>query len=403
MIKARSYRDRRAALAAQHGEGLILVRGAGPNFAYLTGLQEPRAALLLAPQGTRIGVGPGHPGPDYVRGRIVRELLFLPAPDSLAARWGEDSAATFGRVTADQAQVDAVLESDELGALLSRALASAPTLHYVRGSAPTLAGDDDDDVRFLSRIRSRFFALTLCDATPAVHEMRRAKDAAEVQAIERAIARTGEAIERALGLVRPGLHEFEVEAEISRVYRGHGATHAFDPIVACGVNAVFPHYRANSARLDAGKLLLIDTGAALDGYRADVTRTLPVDGRFDPRQRRVYDAVLEARQAAIGLCRPGALIADIHARAYEVLAAAGFGEHFIHGTSHFLGLETHDAGDVHRPLVEGCVLTVEPGVYLADEEIGVRIEDDVLVTDGDPRVLSEAIPVEAEEIERRMA
>jgi Xaa-Pro aminopeptidase len=173
--------------------------------------------------------------------------------------------------------------------------------------------------------------------------------------------------------------------------------------VACGINAVFPHYHANSARIEPGKLLLIDTGAALDGYRSDVTRTLPVDGRFSDRQRKVYETVLGAQRQAIEMCRPGALIADIHSKAYDVIAAAGFGEHFIHGTSHHLGLETHDAGDIHRPLVEGAVITVEPGIYLPDEEIGVRIEDDVLVTAAAPRILSEAIPTTAEEIEGRMA
>jgi len=408
MIGERSPRDRREALMAQYGEGLILVRGAtrsgvNPNFVYLTGLAEPRGALLLAPGGTRIGIGRGSPGPDYVRGRIVRQILFLPVADPLAARWGEDATATVGCVGADEARVDAVLGESELEPLLGRALEGASVLHYVRGSQPTLAGEDDDDVRFLSKVRDRFFGLTVCDATPAVHELRRAKDEAEIRRVERAIALTREAIDGVLGLVRAGMYEHEIEGEITRHYRTHGATHAFDPIVACGINAVFPHYHANSARIEPGKLLLIDTGAALDGYRSDVTRTLPVDGRFDDRQRTVYDTVLRAQREAIEMCRPGTLIADIHAKAYEVIAAAGFGEHFIHGTSHHLGLETHDAGDIHRPLVEGAVITVEPGIYLPDEEIGVRIEDDVLVTADAPRILSESIPTTAEEIERRMA
>ena len=130
---------------------------------------------------------------------------------------------------------------------------------------------------------------------------------------------------------------------------------------------------------------------------------ISVDGRFDERQRQVYETVLRAQRAAIEMCRPGALIAELHAKAHEVIAAAGFGEFFIHGTSHHLGLETHDAGDIHRPLAEGAVITVEPGIYLPDEQIGVRIEDDVLITAAAPRILTEAIPVEAEDVERRMA
>jgi Xaa-Pro aminopeptidase len=150
-------------------------------------------------------------------------------------------------------------------------------------------------------------------------------------------------------------------------------------------------------------LLLIDTGAALCGYRSDVTRTLPVDGRFTDRQRKIYDTVLRAQRAAIEICRVGVLLADIHAKAFDVIASAGFGEYFIHGTSHHLGLETHDAGDIHRPIAEGSVITVEPGIYIPDEEIGVRLEEDVLVTDRAPRILTEDIRVTAEDIERRMA
>jgi Xaa-Pro aminopeptidase len=408
MVEERSYRDRREAVMAQHAEGLVLVRGAAsdgvnPNFRYLTGLSEPRGLLLLAPEGARIGVGPSHPGPDYVRGRIVHQILFLPAPSPLAARWGEDSAATVDRVGPDSARVDAVLGVDELDAVLDRALQEASVLHYVRGSQPTLAGDDDSDVRFLSRVRDRFFGVTVRDATPTVDELRRSKDEAEIRAIERAAAVTAEALDRVLGLVRAGMHEHEVEGEITRVYRAHGATHAFEPIVACGVNAVFPHYKANAARIEPGQLLLIDTGAVLDGYASDVTRTLPVDGRFDDRQREIYDTVLRAQREAIDMCRPGALIADIHAKAFEVISAAGFGEQFIHGTSHHLGLETHDVGNVHRPLTEGSVITVEPGIYLPDEAIGVRIEDDVLVTADGPRILTEGIPATADDVERRMA
>ncbi len=393
---------------SQHGDGLILVRGAaadGPsaNFYYLTGLAESRAALLLAPQGARIGIGARHPGPDYVRGRMVRQILFLPASDPLAARWGEDGTATAEHWTPERAGVDVILEATELAPLLGRLLQEAPTLYYVRGVPPSLVGHEDEDAAFVSRVRQRFFGVALHDATPTVHELRRTKDEAEVRAIERSIELTAEAVGRTLGLLRAGMHEYEVEGEISRVYRGHGAGHAFDPIVACGVNAVFPHYKDNAAEIEAGRLLLIDTGAVLNGYCSDVTRTVPVDGRFDKRQREIYETVLSAERAAIELCRTGALLADIHAAAFHVIESAGFGRYFIHGTSHHLGLETHDAADIHRPLTAGSVITVEPGIYLPDEKIGVRIEDDVLVTTDRPRVLSEAIPVSVEDIERVMA
>ncbi len=393
---------------SQHGDGLILVRGAAPdgpsaNFFYLTGLAESRGALLLASQGVRIGIGARHPGADYVRGQMVRQILFLPASDPLAARWGEDGTATAEDWTAERAGVDAILETDELAPLLGRLLQEAPTLHYVRGVPPSLVGDEDPDAAFVARLRHRFFGVTVRDASPTVHELRRTKDDAEVRAIERSIEVTRKALDQVFGQLRAGMHEYEVEGEISRVYRGHGGGHAFDPIVACGVNAVFPHYKANAAQIEAGQLLLIDTGTLLNGYRSDVTRTLPVDGKFDERQREVYETVLRAQREAIELCRPGALLAEIHATAFHVIESAGFGRYFIHGTSHHLGLETHDAADMHRPLTAGSVITVEPGIYIPDEQIGVRIEDDVLVTADRPRVLSESIPVSVADIERRMA
>lgn len=393
---------------AEHDDGLILVRGASPdgpsaNFFYLTGLAEPRGALLLAPRGARIGIGARHPGPDYVRGRVVKQILFLPASDPIAARWGEDAAATADSFTAEQAGVDAILESRELEPLLGRLLQEADVLHYVRGVSPSLEGDEDVDSAFVAKVRNRFFGVTVRDAAPTVHEMRRTKDESEIRAIESSIELTREALDRVFGLLQAGMHEYEIEGEITRHYRGQGAGHAFDPIVACGVNAVFPHYKANDSRIEPGQLLLIDTGALLQGYRSDVTRTIPVGGRFSDRQREVYETVLAAQREAIEQCRLGALLAEIHATAFRAIEAAGFGDYFIHGTSHHLGLETHDVGEIHRPLTEGSVITVEPGIYLPDEKIGVRIEDDVLVTADGPRVLSEAIPVTADDIERRMA
>jgi Xaa-Pro aminopeptidase len=408
MIDIHDYRGRRERLMAQVGPGLVLARGAAPggapspNLRWLTGLVEPKAVLALAQSGIRIDTGARHPGPDYVRGRLVRQLLFLPASDPLARRWGEDARAT---ADADAALlgVDAVLPLDELDLVLGRALSSTERLHYVRTSPPAFGGPPDPDAQFVAALRERFFGLALSDATERVHEARRIKDAVEVAAIERAAAVTRLAFERARQAIRPGVMECELEAEIARVYRAARAVHAFEPIVAAGANALSLHYRDNSARLEPGDLVLIDSGASLDGYKADVTRTYPVDGSFTARQREVYDAVWRAEREAIALCRPGALLAEVHERAWRVLEDAGFAAAFVHGTSHHLGLETHDVGDVHRPLAPGAVVTVEPGVYLPDERLGIRIEDDVLVTEGDPRVLTEAIAADPETIARHRA
>ncbi len=404
-----TYVARRRELIGRLGSGLIVVRGQGtagavnPSFLYLTGVAEPAAVLVLARDGIRIGTGRQNPGPDYVRGRIVEQVLFLPSGDPLLARWGEDSAVTIGAARAEDLGVDAVIPTGEMQAHLTQWLGCARVVHLVRGTPPVLSADPDPDAAFAERIHHRFLGVELRDGTAAVHEMRRIKDDGEVAAIRRAIDVTAEALRALAGRLRPGAREHELEAEIARVYRARGATHAFSPIVGTGPNALKLHYEKNASTLETGQLVLVDTGAALDGYRSDITRTLPVGGTFSPRQREVYDAVLRAEEAAIAASRPGATLGEIHARAWESIDQSGFGSAFVHGIGHHLGLETHDAGDVHRPLLPGAVITIEPGIYLEPEGIGVRIEDDVLVRDDGPVVLSEAIPRDAAAVERWIA
>ncbi len=405
---AGSFRRRRDCLLEHLPDGMILVRGAGPrrtnpNFLYLTGIDEPAGALLVSGAKLRVGVGRSNPGPDYVHGRRVRQVLFLPERDALAATWGEQGAATTESIRATDVGVDVVLPSSALASTLSSNLQRAGRLHYVRATLPSLLGDEDDDSSWIAQVRRRFIGLPVGDATPVVHEMRRSKEPIEVEAIERAVGLTAAALDALVRLLRPGIREHEAEAEIARVYRAAGATHAFEPIVACGPNALKLHYRDNAGPIEPGRLLLVDSGACLDGYRSDITRTFPVDGSFSERQREVYETVLRAQQAAIAACRPGVLLGDLHAKAFEVIGDAGYGAHFIHGTGHHLGLETHDAGDIHLPLQAGAVITIEPGIYLTDEAIGVRIEDDVLITDDGHRVLSAAIPRGVDEIETWMA
>ncbi len=402
------HSDRRRRLLEHHSGGVVLVRGAGPegtnpNFVYLTGIDEPQAALLLADAELRIGTGRANPGVDYVRGRSVRQVLFLPRTDPVLAQWGEQGRHTAGSVDPGRVGVDAVLALDQLESALQAALKATGRVHYVRGHAPKLTGADDPDTALVAKIRRRFFDVECVDATPTVHAMRRLKDDGEIRAVERSIAITAEALARVAAEARPGRFEYEIEAEITRVYRSHGGGHAFEPIVAGGQNALKLHYRDNADRIEPDQLLLVDTGAAVDHYRSDITRTLPVSGRFTTRQREVYETVLAAQAEAIAICRPGGLLADVHASAFQVIDGAGFGASFMHGTGHHLGMETHDVGDIHAPLEPGAIVTVEPGIYLGDEGIGVRIEDDVLVTPDGPRVLSAAIPKSVEDVERLMS
>jgi Xaa-Pro aminopeptidase len=397
--------DRRERLMAAVGEGVVVVRGAGPggglneSFRYLTGVAEPQGVLLLAPHGARIGTGRRYPGRDYVRGRMARQVLFLPSRDPLLAKWGEDAAAVADGARPESYAVDAVLPLRDLPEVLGRALQEAEVLHVVRAAVPALAGPADEDALWVDDVRRRFFGLAIDDATREVHAMRRLKSADEVVQMEQAALVTREAVEHVMRAARPGMREHELEGEVLRVYRSHGATVAFETIVAAGANANLLHYRAGPGRIGAGDLVLLDTGASVAGYRADVTRTFPAGGRFSPRQREVYEVVLRAEQAVIDACRPGVGLDELHAVAWDVIQEAGYAPYFPHGTSHYLGLDTHDVGDPMEPLEPGAVITVEPGVYLPDEGFGVRIEDDVLITAHGRRVLTEAIPRTVEAVE----
>ena len=216
----------------------------------------------------------------------------------------------------------------------------------------------------------------------------------------------------ALAKIRPGMMEYELEAEIEYGFRRRGAERVgFPSIVGAGVNSTFLHYDRSRGRLEPGDLVVMDVGAEYGYYSADITRTAPVSGRFTPRQRALYDLVLATQQAAIDSARPGVTVGDLNriARAYmQAHSGSLCGEvtcdrYWPHGLSHWLGMDVHDVGDYGTPLVPGMVLTIEPGIYIPAERIGIRIEDDILVTDGAAEVLSAGAPRTADEIEAAMA
>ena len=234
-----------------------------------------------------------------------------------------------------------------------------------------------------------------------IRDMRAIKTDDELAAMQKAIDITGEAFRKAALAIKPGMSEREVQDIIENGFRGQGARElAFPSIVATGKNTTILHYTRNEAILKEGDLFLLDIGAEYDHYAADVSRTIPVSGKFSPEQRKIYELVLKAQKAAMAKVKPGAFVReDIHAEAKRVIEKAGYGEYFIHGTSHFIGLDVHDVGDYGQPLKAGMVISVEPGLYLPEKGIGVRIEDDVLVTKTGYKLLTGHIPREIGEIE----
>lgn len=259
------------------------------------------------------------------------------------------------------------------------------------------------------------------DGIKLIAELRMIKSPIEIELIKKAIAITAEGFAAAKRAIKEGIYEYEVEAEITHAYTKNGAAHAYEPIVAFGLHATYLHYVKNNNSFTAGGLLLIDSGAEYANYAADITRVFPV-GEFTPRQKAVYDAVLRVKDYAESLLKPGVLIKEYESQVGEKMAheLEGLGlkpklsssgsirmdspiksgndklwyrQFYPHGTSHFLGLDVHDAGDYSKPLEPGMVITCEPGIYIRDERIGIRLEDDILITKDGNQNLSADIPI----------
>lgn len=372
-------RDRRRRLIESLPEKAVVVVAAAPrghddnalyrpapDMLYLSGQRQAGLALLLTRES---------------------DLLLAPARSRLWESWNGPRVAP-GSPLAAASGFDHVREHAELGRRVAAAAAAGGTI-YLSGIEPAELG-----LPATARVQP---------LAPAIDALRQVKDPAEVALLEQACRVTAAALNEAIRSIEPGLHEYEVRAAIEYVFLRYGAERAgFASIVGSGPNSCVLHYTANRRRIEAGDLVVMDVGAELWGYTADITRTVPASGRFTARQRRVYEVVLAAQQAGIAAIRPGATLADVDRAARAVVEREGFGRAFLHFTSHWLGLDVHDVGRGDRPFEPGMVLTVEPGIYLADEALGVRIEDDVLVTADGHRVLSAGVPRTPDELEALM-
>ncbi|HEX6240455.1 MAG TPA: aminopeptidase P N-terminal domain-containing protein [Polyangiales bacterium] len=386
----------------------------GSDLYYLSGFEEPESVLVLSNTHA-----------------TQRAVLFLRERDPERETW---DGPRLGVERAVQALgIDAAFPIRELEARLPDYLENTRRVHYRIGLDRAF---DERFLRALDVVRVRARRGVECpseiiDPGASVHEMRLRKSPAEIAVMRRAAAITREAHLAAMHAALPGRHEYEVEAELLRVFRKHGSERpAYGSIVGSGPNATILHYRKNDRRLETGDLLLIDAGAEYGMYASDVTRTFPVSGTFTPGQREIYELVLASQLAAIDAVKPGATLEGIHdvtvgvlvdgllslgllaGSRQEVLEKGEYRRFYMHRTSHWLGMDVHDVGRYHqqgapRPLEPGFVLTIEPGLYIAPNAdvdprfrgIGVRIEDDILVTPAGGDNLTHEIPKQASELE----
>lgn len=425
----KEFARRREALLMAMGDGVAVIPAApeairnhdvehpyrqSSDLYYLTGFEEPQSVLLLTKE--------------HDEHRVV---MFVRPHNKEREIWDGPRAGVEGAVADFGA--DVAFPIDELEKRLPDYLSNVKRLHYRLGQDPAF---DTKVVASLNAVRGKerrgIRAPTdIVDPTVDLHEMRLRKSAAEVKTMKQAAGITALAHQRAMSFAAPGKHEYEVEAELSHTFRANGAGRAaYQSIVGSGPNATILHYILNNRQMQAGDLLLIDAGCEFGYYASDVTRTFPVSGKYSGEQRALYEVVLASQKRAIDAVRPGATLTDVHGTAVralveglvelgllegaidDLIADKKYEPYYMHRTSHWLGMDVHDVGAYHlngeaRSLEEGFVLTVEPGLYIAtdanvDEKwrgIGVRIEDDVLVTKSGHEVLTAAIPKEVADVE----
>jgi Xaa-Pro aminopeptidase len=280
------------------------------------------------------------------------------------------------------------------------------------------------DFRFINDIKSRFPLHNYKRLGKIISELRCRKEPEEIELMKKACALTNKAFHRVLKFVKPGVNEYEIEAEIIHEFLRNGANgHAYPPIVASGKNACILHYPDNDKKCKDGDLVLMDFGADYANYSADTTRTIPVNGKFSPRQREIYEAVLRVLRKAISLMIAGKTINSFNKEVNKIMENELIGlslftkedvekqdadnpmyfKYFMHGTSHFIGLDVHDTGTKDTVFEPGMVLSCEPGIYIEEENIGIRLENDILITEGKPVDLLKDEPLEPDEIEQLMA
>jgi Xaa-Pro aminopeptidase len=426
------YAQRRASLAAQIDGPILLVGYGGreeeseayvfsqeENFYYLTGHNEEGAALLLLPGGKSWVPKPGTGGKmnsSVVDGGLAPEILFLPPKNPGKEVWNGVRMSPGDPDINPKTGFAAVLPYPELRAIVEALCKEFPTFYTILPYQRELGGYPHEK-EVVDWIKLAVPQAALKDIRGNLTDLRLIKSPTELVLLRQAIDLSLDAQLEAMKMMRPGLWEYQIAAKMVEIHAmGGSEAEAYAPIVGAGPNSTALHYGKLSRKIQDGDIVVLDVAAQYSGYAADITRTIPANGKFTPRQREIYEIVLGAQNAALAALKPGALLGcrekknSLFGIAYNYINSHGkdqrgksLGPYFIHGLGHYIGLNVHDPGDPCKPLQPGMVVTVEPGIYLPEENLGVRIEDDVLVTETGYELLSRKLTRDPDEIEKIMA
>ncbi|MCB9255918.1 MAG: aminopeptidase P family protein [Chitinophagales bacterium] len=376
-----------------------------PDFFYLSGIDQEECILILYPDAPLDS---------------QKAMLFLKETNERIAVWEGD------KVNKEQGQalsgISSVFWNDEFTNTLSH-LANGVECFYLNMNENDRASSEviGKEISFAREMRNKYPLHHFERSAPILSALRSIKSAEEIATIQSACDITEKAFRQVLKTIRPGMMEYEVEAEIISTFIRNGATgHAYEPIVASGANACVLHYVNNSALCKDGDLILLDFGAEYGNYASDLTRTIPVNGKFSARQKEVYQACLNVHHEAKKIIRPGITLSEFNQEVKLIMTSALVdiklidknlnkedklrlcNKYFPHGTSHFMGLDVHDVGARYGKIQENMCFTIEPGIYIREEGIGVRIENDIIVRENGNLDLMSKIPIEIEEIEELM-
>ena len=378
------------------------------NIFYLSGVDQEESILVLNPNANN----PAH-----------KEILFLKETNDHIAIWEG------AKLNKDQAKSSTGIQSiywlDEFETIFSKLMTNVNIVYFNNNNHYRKAVEmQTREDRFLIWLKSNYPEHKIEYSFPIMEKLRGVKEPEEIELIQKACDITEKGFRRVLKFLKPGVMEFHVEAEYSHEFlRNRSKGFAYTPIIASGYNACILHYINNNMQCKDGDMLLMDVGAEYANYSSDMTRTIPVNGRFTDRQKSVYQAVLNVKNEASKMLIPGTLWEEYHVEVGKLMTSElislglldksdiqnqnhknpAYKKYFMHGTSHHMGLDTHDYGDLKTPMVANMVFTVEPGIYIPDENLGIRLEDDVLIKNsGTPINLMKSIPIEIEEIEEIM-